>query len=263
MAQFARPSSDVTFTLLGATPTNTADNRYTNIDESTPSDTDYVYSQNNPGGSGLAEFGLSSITDPGVDTGFVLRIRCAQIDEDSGTHPQSANTSGTATSLAWELRQGASLIEGGSISPGVFATTTVNLSSANVANITNFADLRVFVNPSGGGGSGANRRAVAISWIELEAPDASGGTQYNSSPSGSLSFTGAVAKAVSRALTGALSFAGSVTKRTSRSQSGSLDFSAGTVKVTQRGNTATITFTGALDSQVVTPALVIIHFHTE
>lgn len=42
MAQFARPDSDVLWSLLGATPTDTAGNRYTNIDESTPSDTDYV-----------------------------------------------------------------------------------------------------------------------------------------------------------------------------------------------------------------------------
>lgn len=172
MAQFARPSSDVVFTILGATPIDTAGDRYQNVDESTPNDTDYVYSQNNPSGSSSAEFGLSSITDPGVDTGHVLRIRTAQIDEDSGTHPMGANTGGTATSLAWELRQGATVIQSGSINPGAFATTTINLTDTNVTNITNYSDLRVDVNPSGGGGSPANRRAVAISWIELEVPDA-------------------------------------------------------------------------------------------
>lgn len=172
MAQFARPDSDVSFALLGGTPTDTAGDRWQNIDESSSSDTDYVYSPNNPGGVNAAEFGLTNVSDPGVDTGHVLRIRTAQIDEDSGGHPQAADTSGTATTCAWELRQGVTVIESGDINPAGFATTEVNLASGNVANITDYTDLRVFVNPSGGGGSPANRRGVAISWIELELPDA-------------------------------------------------------------------------------------------
>lgn len=176
MAQFARPDSDVSFALLGGTPVDTAGDRWQNIDESTPSDTDYVYSPNNPGGTNAGEFGLSNVSDPGVDTGHVLRIRTAQIDEDSGAHPQSANTGGTATTCAWELRQGATTIESGDINPADFATTEVNLASGNVASITDYTDLRVFVNPSGGGGSPTNRRAVAISWIELEIPDAAAST---------------------------------------------------------------------------------------
>lgn len=171
MAQFARPDSDVSFALLGGTPVDTAGDRWQNIDESSPSDTDYVYSQNNPGGGSSAEFGLSNVTDPGVNTGHILRIRTAQIDEDSGGHPQAANTGGTATTCGWQLLQGASVIESSSIDPGEFTTTEVNLAEANVANITDYSDLRVFVNPSGGAGSAGNRRAVAISWIELEIPD--------------------------------------------------------------------------------------------
>lgn len=172
MAQFARPNSDVIYAMLGATPVDTAGNRHQNIDESTPSDTDYIYSANNPGGGNLSEFGLSSVTDPAVGTGHILRIRCFQIDEDSGSHPMGSNTSGTATTLAWELLQGATIIASGNINPGVAATSEITLSGTEADAITNYADLRIELNPGGGAGSPANRRGVAISWVELEVPDA-------------------------------------------------------------------------------------------
>lgn len=172
MAQFARPNSDVIYAMLGATPVDTAGNRHQNIDESTPSDTDYVYSANNPGGGNLSEFGLSSVTDPSVSTGHILRIRCFQIDEDSGSHPMGSNTSGTATTLAWELLQGTTIIASGNINPGVEATSEITLSGTEADSITNYADLRIELNPGGGAGSPANRRGVAISWVEFEVPDA-------------------------------------------------------------------------------------------
>lgn len=264
MAQFARPSSDVAFALLGAYSINTAGNRYQNLDEIIADTADYVYSQNNPGGSGTAEFGLSSVTNPSADTGHVLRIGTFQMDEDGGAHPRPADATGTATLLDWELRQGATLIQSGSINPGAATVTAINLSSANVANITNYADLRVFVNPSGGGGSPSSRRAVAIYFIELETPDAgTGGTQYNSTPSGSLDFTGGVTKSVSRGVTATLSFAGSTVKQAARSLTGSLGFSGEASKSTSRSVGADVTFSASLNTQVVTPALVAIHIHTE
>lgn len=265
MAQFARPSSDIAFALLGGYSINTTGNRYQNIDETTADTADYVYSQNNPGGSGTAEFGLSAITSPGVDTGHVLRIGTFQIDEDGGAHPRPADTSGTATALAWELRQGATLIESGNINPGTETVSVINLSSANVANITNYADLRVFLNPSGGGGSPSSRRGVAIYFIELETPDA-GGTQYNESPAGSLSFTGSITKAASRALTASLSFTGSVAKQASRALTGSLGFSGDTTKETARAVGASLTFSTSFSANLTvpeTPALIAIHIHPE
>ena len=173
MAQYARPNSDVQWSLLGATPTDTTGNRYTNVDETTPSDTDYVYSQNNPGGGSFVEFGLSAVTDPGVSTGHVLRIRTAQIDEDSGTHPLPADTTGTATTCGYDLYQGGSggtLITTGSINPGNFTTTTINLTTTEADLITDYSTLTVYMNPSGGGGAPTSRRAVAISWVEFEVP---------------------------------------------------------------------------------------------
>ncbi|TFG81597.1 MAG: hypothetical protein E4H19_14375, partial [Chromatiales bacterium] len=179
MAQFARPDGSVeVFNLLGGHSVNTTGNRYQNVDETSPVDTDYVYSQNSPGGGSNVEFGLSDVTDPAVSTGHILRFRHMQIDEDSGGHPQSANTGGTATTLAWELRQGSVpvIIASGSVNPAALTTTSVTLSDTEADSITDYTDLRVYLSPSGGAGSPANRRAVAVTWIELEVPNATPAT---------------------------------------------------------------------------------------
>lgn len=92
-----------------------------------------------------------------------------------------------------------------------------------------------------------------------------GGT-IQQSVSGSLSFTGAITKAISRALSGALSFTGGLTKRTDRSIEGGVTFTGVVVKTTGKSPSGTLTFTASLDPQLLapgTPALVIIHIHTE
>jgi hypothetical protein len=170
--QDAYPISDVTFAWLGGTPTNTAGNRYQNIDEVTPiSDSDYTYSQNNPNGA-IAEFGLTVLTDPQSSTGHILIIRHAQIDEDSGSHPLFADTGGSATSLAWELKQGATIITSGSVSPAGFTNMSYTLTGTEADNISDYSDLRVYLTPSGGAGNPSNRRAVAVSRITFQVPNA-------------------------------------------------------------------------------------------
>jgi hypothetical protein len=174
MPQFLRPNSDVMYMMLGAYPNNTVGERYKNINETVASDLEYVNSQNNPGNNNHTEFGFSAGDIPTVRTGHILRIRNAQIDQDTAPFdPYPSNIGGTATSLGWELKQGSTIIESGTLSPRGWLTTTINISSANAANITNYADLRIMLMPGGGGGSTTNRRAVAISWVELEIPDGS------------------------------------------------------------------------------------------
>jgi hypothetical protein len=160
MAQFARPDSVIT----AGTWTGAA----TAIDESTPSDADFVFSQNNP--NDTFEVGLSDVTDPGASTGHVLRVRLCRGDAD-GTTPSS---SGTSTNYALALVQGTTVIAsvGTTAAPTSWTTVTLNLSGAEADAITDYADLRVRVTASGGGGSAANRRDVAVSWIEVETPDA-------------------------------------------------------------------------------------------
>lgn len=172
--QTAAPISDVLFNLLGGYSVNTTGNRYQNIDETTPFTGDYNYSQNNPGGSSDAEFGLTSLSDPVSAIDHFLKIYTFQIDEDSGSHPQTANNSGSATTCAWELRQGSTpiIIASGTINPATAGDLDYTLSAAEANAITDYTDLRVYVSPNGGGGNPANRRGVAIYYISFEVPNA-------------------------------------------------------------------------------------------
>ena len=176
--------------MLGGYSVNTAGNRYQNIDESTASATDYIYSQNNPGGASSSEFLLSSITDPVSATGHVVRIGSFQIDEDSGSHPRPVDTSGTATTCAWELRQGATIIASGSISPTTAIITAYTLTATEANSITDYTDLRVYISPNGGGGSPTNRRSVAVYFIEFETPSPPVTNYQTTYSKGSLALSG-------------------------------------------------------------------------
>lgn len=89
---------------------------------------------------------------------------------------------------------------------------------------------------------------------------------YTSTPSGSLSFTGAIAKSAGKVLTGSLSFTGATVKSVSRSLTGSLGLDGLVSKRTGRSVGADVSFSTAfaadLQPQAV-PALVIVHTHTE
>lgn len=92
-----------------------------------------------------------------------------------------------------------------------------------------------------------------------------GGT-IQQSVSGSLSFTGAIVKRISRSVSAALGFAGAITKRTDRSVGGSVGFTGAVTKRSAKGQTATVTFSTSFSPELLapgTPALVIIHIHTE
>lgn len=274
MAQFARPDSIIT--------ANSWTGAATAIDESTPSDADFIFSPNNPNSS--VEIGLSNVTDPQSSTGHTLRVRLTQGDADGST----PDAGGTATQYGIALYQGITLIAQttavGTTSPTTWTTISTTLSGAQADAITDYTDLRVQVNATGGAGNPANRRNVAVSWVELEVPDAPANNNYQQSVSGSLSFAGATVKQARRALAASLGFAGSLVKRTSkaltasvgpsgsvtkstaRSSSGAVTFTATTVKQTGRSTTATVTFTTAFNAELQvegTPALVIIHIHTE
>jgi hypothetical protein len=249
MAQFARPDSDITQTSFTG--------GFSTIDESVASDADFAYGANNTAAE--LEVGLSNVTDPNSSTGHVFRYRIAR------TNAGVVDGGGNAVTVTARLMQGTTQIatDTAKTATGTWTQYAYTLSAAEADAITNYNDLRLEFLTSGSGGSPAVRRGGAVSWAEFEVPDAAAGQQYNSSPSGSLSFGGAIIKRAARALTASLSFAGSTVKQTARSLSGSLGFSAETTKSTTRTVGASVTFTASLDSQVVTPALVAIHIHTE
>jgi hypothetical protein len=164
MAQFARPNSDVTVTNWTGTPTNTTGNRYTNIDEATPSDTDYCYGANNSS-TATFEAGLSSLTDPEVHTGHIVRWRYAK------TAAGSLSGTGGTVNQTVGLYQGTTLIASDTVTTGGSWTAgSFTLTEGEAANISDYTNLRLRFTQSGSGGGG-NARGSAVSWVELEVPD--------------------------------------------------------------------------------------------
>lgn len=158
MAQFGRPSSNITQT--GFT------GGFADIDETTASDADFAFGAN--GGGNTLEVGLSAVTDPASSTGHIVRYRLAKVNNGS------PNSSGNAVTCDVGLYQGATLVHADTgISVGVtFVTGSFTLTSTEADSITDYTDLRIRVTDSVNGGSPSGRRAGAISWAELEVPDA-------------------------------------------------------------------------------------------
>jgi hypothetical protein len=163
MSQNVYPTSDVTNQWASGT--------YADIDEgATPSDSDFAYSNDKPA-SEVFEFHLGDPTDPEVHTGHVVRYRWATVD--GGV----LSGDGTAVTQTYNLYQGTTLISTGTgnthtTNSATFSDASFTLSEAEAGSITDYTDLRVRVVASGGAGSGPDRRGAAISWAELETPDA-------------------------------------------------------------------------------------------
>jgi hypothetical protein len=113
-----RPVSDL---LQGDWLPSTGSDLYAMVDESSPADADYVYT-NTPGA--LSRMRMGTHSDPGVDTGHKLRARV----------PASFSPSG---SLTVRLKHGATLVaERTEASPIADTTYEYNLTTGEVANIT-------------------------------------------------------------------------------------------------------------------------------
>lgn len=183
MAQFAYPSGDIT------NPANVTGS-YLDLDEgATASDSDFIYSTNNS--TDTYECSLDSLTDPSSGIGHIVRWRHAQAD--SNDSPFAPSSGGTNPSYDAYLYQGttliATLVSAATPNSGSFAESSYNLTTTEANNITDYTDLRVRFVMDGSGGSPANRRAVAISWVEMEVPDAA--TNYTlTADGGSYSYSG-------------------------------------------------------------------------
>jgi hypothetical protein len=155
MAQYGRPSSDISTGLWTTTPL------YSKLDETPYSDTDYITSTKNATGDIFEEL-LSSVSDPFSSANHIIRVRLRC----------SKSSNGTATLY---LYQGTTLIATYAI-PGYLATgfTTYEytLSAGEANSITDYSDLRIRID-----GSCTANAYDYCSWIEFECPDA-GATQY-------------------------------------------------------------------------------------
>jgi hypothetical protein len=165
MAQFLRPDSDVNIGSWTGDPTNSAGNRYQNIDEVTASDTDFVRSENNPSTSNVT-FGLSAGSIPGSGT-RTLRIRW-RMNQSGGGAPSSIG-------LVTEILQGSTVIQTEeSETSGNNVTSWKDKVVIITNSITDYSDIRVRLEVTKTGG----RTAWAeVSWIEFEIPDVSDPTK--------------------------------------------------------------------------------------
>lgn len=163
MAQFARPDSDVT---------NTGTNGFAAIDESTPSDADFWWGDNNVAEE--LEVGLSNVTDPSSSSGHVFRYRVAK------TNAGTVDGGGNAVTVTARLMQGGTQVatDTAKTANGTWTQYAFTLSGGQADAITDYTDLRLEFVTSLSGGSPANRRGGAVSWAELEVPDAPSSTPH-------------------------------------------------------------------------------------
>lgn len=157
MAQFGRPDGDVT---------NTGTGGFASIDEATASDSDFWWGADNTAAE--LEVSLGALTDPVSSSGHVVRYRIAK------TNDGVLDGAGNSVTVTMRLMQGATEIaaDTAKTATGTWTTYTFNLSGAQADAITDYSDLRIEFVTSASGGNPTNRRGAAVSWAELEVPDA-------------------------------------------------------------------------------------------
>ena len=153
MAQFARPDSNVT---------NTGTGGFADLDESSPSDADYWFGDNNTVAE--IEVGLSDISAPDAGT-CTVRWRIAK------TNAGTVDGSGNALTMTARLLQGTTQIATSAAETPTGTWTSYSFTF-DPTSVSDWTDLRVEVTTTGSGGSPANRRGGAVSWVEVETPDA-------------------------------------------------------------------------------------------
>ncbi|MBA7590686.1 hypothetical protein ES708_32814 [subsurface metagenome] len=156
MAQFARPNQDIA---TGSWTKSGGTYWWENIDEVTQNgDADYCAC---PNGGGILEVKLSSVSDPGVGTGHVLRL-----------YAKSPGGGGAPEKLDINLYQGGTLIANAfgnlAINRTAYTLYEYTLTEAQANAITNYSDLRIkFIEDTVGAGE-----EIRVTQAELEVPEA-------------------------------------------------------------------------------------------
>ena len=158
MPQIARPDADITdgaWTAEGG-PTDLFDC----LDEVTPSDTDFIEDAAN---NTTCELGLTTLTDPAVATGHILRCR------------MKGEGSGGPERVQIALFEGATqrAISGNFTNRGSFADKSYTLTTGEADSITAYTDLRIKLISSNLGGG----ETMQVSHAEFEVPDVGAGDQ--------------------------------------------------------------------------------------
>ena len=154
MAQFLRPDANVTQTSFTG--------GFADLDESTASDADFAYGDNNT--AATLEVGLSNPSGtPGSGT-TTVRYRVAK------TNAGTVDGAGNACDIQCHVYQGTTLIASDTART-VTGTWTTYSFTPNMGSVTDWNNLRLRFVTTTSGGSPANRRGAAVSWGEIEAPD--------------------------------------------------------------------------------------------
>ena len=158
MAQFGRPISDVSTGSWTTTPL------YSDIDEASASETDYVSSSADPSSDTFEVALTSSLSDPASSSSHTFRFRHELTESGGG--------SGTTNDLTVSLIENTTVIASTTVNPvkNVWNSASYTLTSGEADNITDYTDLRLrFVANKTGGGKAST---LHISWAEFEVPDA-------------------------------------------------------------------------------------------
>lgn len=138
MPQYARPSAD---TSIGTYTDNAGGttNIYTTIDESSANDADFIRSVVSPSSAPYV-CALSSVTDPALSTGHVMRMRTSTdqdaqevLDFTQQLRQGYTNEGSPGTLIASQSRTG--------VSSTTWTDSSYTLSAGEADSITNYASL--------------------------------------------------------------------------------------------------------------------------
>ena len=193
MAQFLRPNGDDWLNLTSWPSTSdtnlalysTSIGAYITpvgvIDETSPNDTGYMVT-----GKGAAFTGSLTLTNPastpGAGTG-VLRLRICRSRDSRSETPMAGGTAPTILVSLEDPDQASgagAIVSWSGTAPEAWTTVEINFDALypydNIGWQTTTPDYSravVRISIDGHGGSPSSRRGVAISWVEVEVPDAS------------------------------------------------------------------------------------------
>ncbi len=159
MSQFSRPSGDQVVEYWSP---STGSYLYTCLDEAAPSDTDYI-SRTGQSGTGYGEINLSSVSDPNVHTGHVVRYRITRNPTNRTITCVVRLICGSTEIASWIHTDG----------PDSYTTYEQTLTTTQAGNISSYSDLRLRFDIT------ALQNAQAgyyVSWAEMEVPDAGAAT---------------------------------------------------------------------------------------
>ena len=234
MAQFGRPNSDITTTNWSTS--SGSGTLASHIDETTFSDTDYILTTTD---DASCEVALSSVTDPAVSTGHIVRWRWRVANAGGGGERGGAFLVQGATTKA-------TLATSYNLNRTAYDAMSYTLTGTEADSITDYSDLRLRFTAEILGAS----EELRVSWAEMEVPDA--GATFTQSVSGTLSFAGSATKQTGKMPAGALSFGGALIKRTDKILAGALTFGGALVKQTGKMLSGAVSFAGDLAAQLIT-----------